>query len=364
MDLTQAYRRGETEGLLRLDANEGAPPRPELMELLRDCPAEALRRYPDARALERQIAESLDLDPGCVLVTNGGDDAIDRAIRAYAGVGAGAEGSRAGGVALHAPTFSMTHRYSALAGARERATPWLRGEFPRDRFLEQGRSANLAVLTTPNNPTGLQIERRLLCRLLDELAPVPVLVDLAYLEFAMVEDAPRAELCRELLEREHVLIVRTLSKAYGLAGLRVGYALGSPARIERLRAQGSPFPVSAISLILAAKALEFGPDRDDLRNCSRRRVDLGRRLQALGLESPPSSANFALGIGGRAEQLVELLRERGVAVRAFPELPGLRITCPSSSEDWAELTAALSDIELVWNQQANQQGDQAERGSS
>jgi len=324
-------------GVLALDRNEGASPSPDLLTSLADHGPGLLRTYPDAAALERLLAERLGLDPACVLVTAGADDAIDRCCRAFL---------RERRELVHTePTFEMVARYGALAGARRRTVPWTSGRFPVDGFLALRTDATgLAVIVSPNNPTGLAATAEQIRQVADALArtATPMLLDHVYVEYA---DADCTGLVREFPD---LVVVRTLSKAWGLAGCRVGYAVGAPSRITALRASGAPFAVAAPSLQLAAARLRNG-DRSLIVHLARVREGrsaLTRFLIDRRVPTLPSEANFVLAcFGNRAGQVIAGLEVDGILVRdltGLEALPGaVRIGIPEEPADFDRLTAAL-----------------------
>ncbi|MGP1310885.1 MAG: pyridoxal phosphate-dependent aminotransferase, partial [Phycisphaerales bacterium] len=267
---------------LALDANEGAPADEGVLDAVRALTAEDLRRYPDARGLEREIAARFGVDPARVVVTNGADDAIDRVCRAFLTPGRV--------MATHAPSFEMIERSARLVGAEVRNVDWADGRFPRERFVESiDGSVALAALVSPNNPTGGSIptdDLRSIARAAASNGAV-VLADLAYVEFADADPTP------DLLREPNVVIVRTFSKAMGLAGLRIGYAIVPPDLANALRAAGGPYPVSSISLAAASSALRGGERRrgfiDRLRD---ERERLTETLRSAGVAALDSQANF------------------------------------------------------------------------
>ncbi|MEZ4239515.1 MAG: aminotransferase class I/II-fold pyridoxal phosphate-dependent enzyme [Myxococcota bacterium] len=297
---------------LWLDANEGAPQPPEL------------RRYPDAGPLERQLAARLGLDPAQVLVTAGADDALDRCFRALLDPGDAA--------VLPVPGFEMARRYAALAGVRAVEVGWPEGPFPVDAAI--GAGARAVLVTSPNNPTGAVATARDLDRLAD--AGLLRIVDLAYAEFA------DEDLTAAALARPGAVVLRTLSKAWGLAGLRVGYALGAAEDVARLRAAGAPYPVAAPSLRLAAEVLAAGdaPVRAFTARIRRERDVLAATAAAAGLDPVPSQANFVWVRSPRAAWLRDALGGLGIAVRGFDG--AVRIACPGDDDALARLCAAIS----------------------
>ncbi len=306
---------------LRLDGNEGpAPPAHTVSRAV--AGAETWRRYPSARAVESLIAGRLAVPPEAVLVTAGADDALERAIRVAAGPGRP--------VVLTDPTFEMLPRYVRLAGATPEAVPWWSGPFPVEATLARVTDETAAVVVvSPNNPTGLAITGEELERLAPALGRTLLLLDHAYVEFADTDLTVRA------LDFPNTLVFRTFSKAWGCAGLRVGYVAGRPEVVALLRRVGQPYPVSGPSLCAAEVLL--GSDgayrRRHVEGTRSRRRRMASELAKRGLDSLVSQANFLLVRTPAAPWLRDALAGLGIAVRAFPGRPGfadrLRITVPA-----------------------------------
>ncbi len=319
---------------LALDANEGPPPSAALLAEIASIDGERLRRYPHAASLERAIADRLGLPAARVVVTSGGDDAIDRLCRAVL------EPGRA--ILSHTPTFEMIPHAARLAGGEVRTVPWLDGPFPTDRFIGAiGPGTALVSLVTPNNPTGGAIPAADVVRIVDSAAAAGAvaLVDLAYVEFADEDPTPA------LLDRPNAVIVRTFSKARGLAGLRVGYAL-APERIAPwLRTTGGPYPVSSVSLALAGASLASSDPLGTAARVRGERARLAERLAELGADPLDSQANFVSVRLPNAAEVHARLASLGVSVRAFPGKPKLRdllrITLPADDEQFARLCRSL-----------------------
>ncbi|NNE09178.1 MAG: TIGR01548 family HAD-type hydrolase, partial [Gemmatimonadetes bacterium] len=292
---------------------------------------------PDAADLESRLAADWGVSPDSVVVTAGADEALDRICRAYL------DESRS--IVLPRPTFVMLEKYVDLARGRRIAVDWRRGSFPARAFLE-AMKPDTAVLgiVTPNNPTGMAatIEE---IRILAEGAPdTLVLCDLAYAEYAGEDPT------KELLTFPNVIVTRTVSKAWGLAGLRIGYAVGAPELIAPLRAYGGPYPVSSISLRVAQYVLETSAARKtaSVARIRRERSELLRLFDRLGFETCASEANFLFVRFPDAGRVRESLLQLGVAVRAFPEDPALadslRITLPGDAENFETLKSALRTL--------------------
>lgn len=321
---------------LRLDANEGAPPPMEwLARVASECAGD-VSRYTDAGELERALAGRFNVDPARVVVTAGADDALERVCRCVLGPGRT--------LALTAPTFEMIARYAALAGAACRHVPWLDAPFPQEEFCAAlAPDTSLAYIASPNNPTGASIRREdLLAVCARAGASALLLLDLAYAEFADDDLTPLA------LELPNVVVTRTLSKAWGLAGMRVGWAIAQPDLASHLRRVGQPYAVSTLSLRIAARWLKDGASRvgERVRRIRVEREMLTSLLRTLGGEPLSSTGNFVLCRFPKAHLIADLLAGCGIGVRRFPSasLVGdcLRITCPGDEAAFDRLAGALT----------------------
>jgi len=276
--------------------------------------------------------------PDRVVVTAGADEALDRICRAYAGPDRS--------VLLPVPTFDMFERFATLAGAPIVRVPWSETGFPVDDVLGRfDARTGLVVVVTPNNPTGAVASRQDVRRIAAAARNAVVLIDHVYVEYADEDLTPA------LLNLENVIVVRTMSKAWGLAGCRVGYAVGSPGVIAAVRSAGAPYPVAAPSLALALAQLRAGEAtlRDHVTRVREERAALRDLLVSRGADARASQANFVLAdFAGSAAFVRDGLRARGVLVRDFPGRAGLetslRITLPGDPADFARLTAALESV--------------------
>jgi histidinol-phosphate aminotransferase len=322
---------------LKLDANEGRRPPAELLSSITDISPDLLRRYPSTLAIERSLADRLGVAPEQVAVTAGGDDALDRLCRAFL-----TPGSRA---LMTTPTFEMIPRYAAAARAKCLEVRWESGPFPTAAFIAaRRRNPPLSFIVSPNNPTGAAATADDIASIARAAPELPLCVDLAYTEYADADLTPTA------LAEPNVVIVRTLSKAWGLAGLRVGYAVGPEALISRVRSASGPYPVSGASLAIAAAWLERGETfmRETVGITRRERTALRTLLGDLGVQTVASQANFVLARFPDAWRTADRLAERAIGVRRFPR-PGpladaLRITCPCDDASFDRLAAALRDV--------------------
>ena len=326
---------------LALHANEGPPVPAALFDSVRD--PELARRYPSAARLEAVLAQRLGIEPGRLRVTAGADEALDRAFRAFV--------APDDTVVLPSPTFVMLPHYARLAGAVVYAPPWPAEVFPEAAVLDALESGDpkprAVALVSPNNPTGAVIPTDTLLRIARAAPDVLMLVDFAYVEVA--ERDPTAE----VLALPNTLVFRTLSKVWGLAGLRVGYVAGPAPLIAVLRAAGGPYSVASTSVQLALAHLASGEHamRAYVDEVRRERGPLYERLAEHGLRPVRSEANFVfarLPSEAAAFWLRDGLAALGIGIRIFPGEPGIsdgaRITCPG---DAAQLTRLLDGIAAV-----------------
>lgn len=313
---------------LDLSKNEGRPSIGGL-KIDRATAAVLTSRYPDVSLLTKQVAARHSISEERVLVTAGGDDALFRCFLRSAGP-----------VVSTTPSFEMIARYTEQLGLELTEIPWWDGDFPVTDLLET--SAGMAVVVSPNNPTGSVLTTADL-RKVAEVLPFVVL-DGAYMDFA---DEDMTEVA---LEFDNVVVVRTLSKAFGLAGLRVGYALGSPWMISELSGYGSPYSLSALSAALAAEVLETKPEHavDYAAVIVAERTRLIEVLDELGVVTLPSQGNFVLVTGIDAEWLTSAAASLGIALRRFPDRADLegcvRITLPGDTDDFDRLAHVLRTV--------------------
>lgn len=316
---------------LDLSRNEGRPADLGVAAMAETLQA-TVARYPDTTRLREMLASRIGVGTDRLLVTAGGDDALLRCFMSFAG----------STVVASNPTFEMVRRYAEQTGTRLVEVGWWEGPFPRDAYLEAADGgASVAVVVSPNNPTGLVASADDLRALAERFETV--ILDAAYTEFADEDLTPVA------LGLPNVITVRTLSKAFGLAGLRVGYALAAPEVITRLTAYGNPYSVSAVSAALAVRALEdAGASGAFVNKVRSEREELRRVLESLGVEIWPSQGNFVLARPRDAAWLAAGAASLGVALRWFPGSPELgrfvRIGLPGSVDDFDRLTRTLRTV--------------------
>lgn len=323
---------------LHLAGNEGLSPPMALLEALNQHGVSLLRRYPSLKELEAAIAARIGVSPAQVLVTAGADEALDRACRAMLCPGRS--------IVLPEPTFVMLPQYARLARAEQVRVPWPEGPFPINDTMAAitPQTAAIAVVS-PNNPTGAVATAEDL-QLLSASAPHAMLmVDLAYTEFADVDLTPHA------LALPNAVVFRTLSKAWGFAGLRVGYAVGPANMIGWMRATGSPYSVSGPSIALAMAHLAQHDDlvADFIAQIRRERAALEAQLTRLDARPLQSQGNYVYARPpGGSLAFRDALAHHGIGVRAWPGDPvlgdGVRITCPGNAAHFERLQSAIDDV--------------------
>ena len=308
----EAYTPGEqpqVPGLVKLNTNENPyPPSPAVARVLRELSAESLRLYPDPAfvALRERIAAIAGCAADQVFVGNGSDEVLRLAVRAFTRPG--------GAVASFTPSYSL---YPVLAAAEEvgfREVPLAEGfgwtEPPADL------DASLFCLANPNAPTGVfypLADIEVFCRRF----PGVVLADEAYVDFA----GGRSGL--ELAQRlPNVLVCRTMSKSFSLAGLRLGYAIGSAELIGALYKLKDSYNVDRLAQAVALAALGDLPwMQDNARRIVATRERVAAELEKRGFRVIPSAANFLFVEppgGVSAAELFTTLRTKKILVRYFP----------------------------------------------
>jgi histidinol-phosphate aminotransferase len=328
------YAPGEQPGMsarvVKLNTNENPyPPSPKVIQAIHDIEAENLRRYPNPNAdLFRNAAAKLhSVTAEMIIAGNGSDDILTIATRTFVPPG--------GLIAYPDPTYSLYPVLSQLQDAGGIGVPWgERYSLSIDALVAT--KANAIYLANPNAPTGTFIPPAKVAELAKAFDGL-LLVDEAYVDFA-------DENCMDLVEScENVVISRTLSKAYALAGLRFGYAVAQPQVIAEMMKVKDSYNTDAISVLAATAAIEDQAYARDIWDRVRtERKKLAAELTQLGWSVLPSQANFLLATApdGRGREAYLGLKQQGILVRYF-DRPGLtdkiRITVGQSHENNALL---------------------------
>jgi histidinol-phosphate aminotransferase len=290
-------------------------PNPDALARFRAAEADDLRCYPQVYAdtLRRAVAERFGVAPENVTTGDGSDDVLDSAFRAAAG-----PGER---VAFPAPTFVMADEFARMNGMLPAPVAW-RDALADPRTLLESRPS-VVYVCRPNNPTGALAPRAWVEKLLDLAGangPL-VVVDEAYADFA------GESLIDQAVARPRLLVARTCSKAYGLAGLRCGFGVARADVVLEVEKSRGPYKVARLTAEAAASAVRdaSGWVARTVAECLANRERLRAELERRGLRQLPSSANFILvaAPSGSAKQDAVTLREQGVQVRPFVDVPDL-----------------------------------------
>lgn len=331
-------------GIAQLASNESPfPPHPQVVEAIAQA-AGAMHRYPDpdATLLRRRLAERYETEPGRVAVGNGSCEILLAAAEALCEPGA---------EILYAwPAFSMYPYLPALTGAREIRVPLAEGVVHDLEAMaaEVTAATQLLLVCNPNNPTATHRPAAQIAAFCEKIPPhVTVILDEAYIEF-QTNDDPDATLDL-LADFPNLVVLRTFSKCYGLAGLRVGYAIGSSTFRAAVDAVRQPFSVNALAQAAGAEAILHSDDvlfRVESTIAERLRVE--EALGEIGLDTAETQANFSwIDLGAADEgEVVAGLAAREVAVRAGTPLgdPGhIRVTFGTPEEN-DRFLAGLSEL--------------------
>ena len=318
------------ERVVKLNTNENPfPPSPRVMAAIRGIEPELLRRYPDPTAdgFRRACARVLGVSIDEILAGNGSDDILTIVTRTFIPPG--------GRLAVPHPTYSLYPILAALEDATCLPIPWEKNwSLPTAGLL--GAHADAIYIANPNAPSGTFVSPAELGKLAGQFAGV-VLIDEAYVDFAN-------DNCLGLLkEHANIVISRTLSKAYSLAGLRFGYAVARAQLIEQMMKVKDSYNCDAISVLAATAAIQ---DQEHARqtwaNVRQERQRVAHKLTQMGFDVLPSQANFLLAGApdGDGRSLFRRLKGMGILVRHFDQ-PGLsdkiRVTIGSMQENNALL---------------------------
>jgi histidinol-phosphate aminotransferase len=348
-----AYTPGEqVADLVKLNTNEGAfGPSPQVMATLAAIADESLRVYPDptCRQLRLAAAARFGVTPEQVLAGNGSDDCLTIIFRAFLDVGQR--------VVCPWPTYGLYDTLAALQGAKLIRLPFQqiarRFELPPDLAKQR---AKMIILANPNNPSSTLIPVDKLRRLCEDAAASIVVIDEAYVDFALGAEVD-ASLLPYLDQHPNLVVLRTFSKSYSLAGARLGLLFAAAPLVEALTKVKDSYNVNAISQALGVAALgDRAHHEDSVRRTLDQRAHLESGLSALGppgptptptLTWPEPAANFLLvEFGERAEEIYRALKQEGLLVRwwSTPELrTKLRISV-GKPQDNDRLVAALQRL--------------------
>jgi len=320
-------KRSAFDGLL-LDSNErlGKPNKNVIRQMTDFARSGNMQRYPEYGDLQKAIARYVGINRSSILITSGSDQAISLVFRTFADVG--------DAVIIPSPTFSMYGITAQACGNIIKQVRYSDGpiSYPTRRVLSAITSkVKLIVICNPNNPTGTLTPLSDIQKIAQKATSATVLVDEAYVEFSKVS-------CVKLIKTyPNIVITRTFSKAFGLAGTRIGYIIANPTYIRELNKLRGPYDVNSFANIAAAAALG---DRGDMERyvsavMTQSKPVLETFFSANKISFSPSAANFLLIYPANAAQVEKILRNNGILVRRFNSAGlanALRITIGTMKE--------------------------------
>lgn len=321
--------------IFKLNTNENPyPPSPRVFDAIRAAlSGDRLRKYPQplGDTFRQTAGRVLNIDPDSILIGNGSDDILTILTRAFVPEG--------GLVVSPTPSYLLYRTLAEIQGARFECV-----RFADDWRLPQpwpGRG-DLTFVANPNSPSGTVIPAAAVARLAESIAPAPLVLDEAYADFAEENGLalPRAH--------ENVIVTRTLSKSYSLAGIRFGFAIARPEINRELVKVKDSYNCDVLSLAAATAAIE---DQAYLREVRSRIVATRERMRpalaALGFEVTPSQANFlwCRRADRPVKPIYEELKRRKILVRYmnYDGYDGLRISVGSD----AEIDKLLAELKAI-----------------
>jgi histidinol-phosphate aminotransferase len=328
--------------IIKLSQNENPMgPSSHVMEVVRDA-CEQIHRYPEphSRSLKKKLADSLNLPPVNIFVSAGLVESLDIVIRNFVGEG--------GNMIIGKITFVAYRLLSEVYGVETRFSCLKDYRMDVDDMLRLcDEKTKLVIVANPNNPTGSTINENELIRLLEGVSSETyVVVDEAYCEYVNQDDFPDS---LGLLKRyPNLIVMRTFSKIYGLAGMRVGYSIAREEIIELMQHFQAPFTVNNLASVAAMAALD---DQNYVHKCCKsnykNRVQLTRELASLGIKVTPSQSNFlflTFPLLEERNRVFDLLGENGVLARKmdlFGADHSFRLTV-GKAEDNARVISVLN----------------------
>ncbi|MGS1018277.1 histidinol-phosphate transaminase [Allosphingosinicella humi] len=335
LDVAAAANEAFGPDAIKLDANENP-----FTPLVEGSLATGINRYPEPqpKRLRTAMAALYGVGSENLVVTRGGDDAIDILVRTFCRAGEDA-------ISICPPTFSAYAQFARLQGARVVEAPLDADfDFAPDTLIAAAKadpSLKLAFICSPNNPTGNPVDPAVVLKVADALPNTVIVLDEAYLEFS---ETP--SLAEEATRRENLVVIKTLSKAYGLAGARVGAAIGNAELIGLISRALPPYPLPTLAIQAALATLS--PSRRPVHEERIAKIKADReRLAALFAASPIVNAvrsgggNFLFLEVDDPAALAKKLHALGIRARFRPNAApgGVRITIGTDAENDAALAA-------------------------
>lgn len=320
---------------LRLDLNEsttGCSPR--VLKKIRSLDARLLALYPDRQRAEKLAADFVGVKAEELLLTNGADEGIDLLCRAYL--------DSDDELIIIVPAFAMYQIFAGGAGARVvRVAAEPNFSFPVEGVIRAiTPRTRMIVVTNPNNPTGIDVSREDILRVLQAAPDAAVLVDEAYFDFY------GRTMMDQIGSIPNLFVARTFSKAYGLAGLRLGVLAGAAEQISLLRRIASPFNINAFAIECLEEAItdqQFVADY--VSRVLATREWLRQELESLGCKCYPSFTNFVfVYFGDQRQKVLDAMTANGIALRNRPDCEGYVRISIGTKKEMERMMAVLKPI--------------------
>lgn len=315
----------DEEGFLKLDSNENDfGPSPKVVDAIKNISSDDIKYYPYYGKLIQKLADFHGVDIENIILTAGADEAISSIFSTFLEVGQT--------VLTVEPSFVMPRIYAKVNGLNFREVSYKKKwEFPQEEFLKNIDGSSLIHLTTPNSPTGEIIEKKVIEKIIKKAKGKAILIDETYANFCEISNLDLAK------GNDNIFIVRSFSKDFALAGLRLGYVISSEENISNLRKYLSPYNVSNLSVKAGLAAI------DDIEYFKgvKKEIEKSKELLAKGLQKLdntiyiyPSKTNFlCVDFGDKAEFVYKKLLDNKIKVKYFKNIPLLentmRITVPT-----------------------------------
>ena len=323
----QSYEAQKQEGIL-LNANElYKTASDEIIEEVKEALSDiAFNRYPDMenKELIQAYGNVMNIQSNKILAGNGSDEMLGLLIGYFLG-----KGKR---LYTLDPDFSMYDYYASMHEADVvKYTCFEDGAFDVDKFIQDGKekSVNMILFSNPNNPTGHAINRKVIDKILYAFPDIPVIIDEAYGEFA-------SESMLQCVDQyENLYVTRTLSKAYGLAGARLGFLISNVKNIQELKPYVVPYNISSftqkIGVIVLRHAKEYQPI---VRDTIEQREKMFQKLKDLKtVRFYPSQANYLYGRCACKDKLLQAFEEKQIVIRNYKGSDSFRITIGSKEQN-------------------------------
>jgi len=325
-------------GLLRLDFNENTiGPSPRVIEAIKDVKDDDIAAYPEYAKFKAKLAEYLQIEEWELMITNATDEAIMVVMQTY--IDKGDE------VVIPVPTFAMFKFYAQVQDAKIVEVLYNADlSFPIRKVTQSiNDKTKMVFLCNPNNPTGTPIKKQDIVKILEKAKNSIVLVDEAYVQY-------NGETCIDLIEKyDNLVVIQTFSKAYGMGGLRLGYAISNRENMINMEKIKSPYSVNTIAIKAANAAIK---DQKYIiwytNEVKKGKKLMYEELRKLKIKAYETSGNFMIvKIGNKSREIEEKLREKGILVRdrsSYPLLAGcLRIGIGTKTQA-KQLIQALKEI--------------------